>query len=81
MLLEQCIERVRSYFNLNDFTKSGIAKYCGLKGEGTIRWMHEDGWSPTTKILRKMEQAIPEGWEIGDPVDGDRAHKMESEAA
>lgn len=72
MSVASTILRIRSYFNEREFSRSEVARRAGLSGEAVIRRMHKANWNPTLRIVAQLDAAIPSGWRIGDPVEGDK---------
>lgn len=58
MLIDQSIERIRAYRQVQGWSILRLAKESGM-GESTIRRLDDPTWSPTADTLRKLEAVIP----------------------
>ncbi|MEC4591641.1 helix-turn-helix transcriptional regulator [Nitrospirillum amazonense] len=61
MLIDQAIERVRSYRRAQGWSILRLAKEAGMT-ESTIRHLDRDDWSPNADTLRRLERIVPKGF-------------------
>lgn len=58
MLIDESIDRVRSYAKDKGLKPAQLAALAGLH-PNTLRHLNTDDWSPTSETLRKLEAIIP----------------------
>ncbi|MCW5737340.1 MAG: helix-turn-helix transcriptional regulator [Enhydrobacter sp.] len=61
------LERLRVYRRAAGLSLSGFAIKAGLS-RSALGAMDREDWSPTADTIRAMEQLIPSGWKVGDPI-------------
>lgn len=64
LLIDASVHLVRSYCRMLNWNKSQFAREAGVR-ESTIRGIHRDDWSCTTKTLRKLEAAAVARMPVG----------------
>ena len=65
LLIDQSIKRVRSYRYARKWSRLRLAKESGLR-ESTLRYLDHPEWSPTARILRRLEAVVPHDWSSAD---------------
>jgi transcriptional regulator with XRE-family HTH domain len=78
MHVDLSVARVRAFRTSKGWSINALAAAAGL-GESTIRRIDDPDWSPTVRILRKLEAVIPPGFEA--PVDQADAENVASRPA
>ena len=59
MNTDTIIERIRAYATHKQWKKTQLAKAAGL-GDTTLRHFDSEDWNPTIKVLRCLEEVIPD---------------------
>lgn len=74
------LDRIRRWAEANDLKPATLAAQAGL-AESVTRDMATEGWSPTSKSIRRLEALIPPSWRPGEPLPGATPEKTAGEAA
>ena len=78
--LSSVLARIRSWAAANDLKPATYARLAGV-AEVVTRDMAGEGWSPSSRSIRRLESLIPAGWKAGDPVPGGHASAAEGAGA
>lgn len=65
--LSSVLARIRSWADANDLKPATYARLAGV-AEVVTRDMASEGWSPSSRSIRRLEALIPDGWKAGDPL-------------
>lgn len=59
--------RIREYRKAANLSYSALAQRAGLSRAALVG-MDREGWGPTSSTIRAIEQLMPSGWRVGDPL-------------